>query len=80
MTPETTGGTQEDYDRVMSFLEEDGTFKPFTRTVTLWQDKQLVTQEMETVPVKYVEVTVKAENLSDEAAEDIGQYNTLKHI
>lgn len=80
VTPETTGGTQEDYDRVMSFLEEDGTFKPFARTVTLWQDKQLVTQEMETVPVKYVEVTVKAENLSDEAAEDIGQYNTLKHL
>ena len=80
VTEETTGGTQEDYERVMSFLKDDGTLKPFDRTVTLWQDNALVTQEMETVPVKYVEVTVKAENLSDEAAEDIGQYNVLTHL
>ncbi|MCH1981825.1 DUF4367 domain-containing protein [Ruminococcus sp. OA3] len=80
VTQETTGSTQEDYDRVMSFLDEDGTLKPFTRTVTLWEDNRLVTREMETVLVKYVEVTVKAENLSSEAAEDIGQYNTLRHL
>lgn len=63
--------TTSDYDRVKQFVQEDGTLVPFTRSVSEWNDGELQDIELDTVPVKNVELTLLLENTGEETNEDV---------
>jgi hypothetical protein len=60
-----------DYDRVMEYINDDGTLKPYTRTVEEWENKALVEKEIGTVKMKNVEITIEVKNDSEAHFKDI---------
>jgi len=60
-----------DYDQVMDYIQNDGTLKPYTRTVSEWKDGSLQKRELGTVKMKNVEVTIEVYNPSDRDIQDL---------
>lgn len=65
--------TTVDYEKITSFLGEDGSLPDYNLTASYWdkEAKAVVDREIGTYPVKYVEVTALMENLSDTDAGDV---------
>ncbi|MGI6008402.1 MAG: DUF4367 domain-containing protein [Ruminococcus sp.] len=74
---EYTGGTGKDYDLVRSCILEDGTLKPWHRTVDVWDGDAFVEKDRGEIPVKYLEVTLEVQNIQDEPVKDICTYYRL---
>lgn len=67
-----------DYEQVLEYIQQDGTLKPYTRTVNEWNDGTLEEKAVGTVGVKNVEVTVEVKNGTDRDLEDVNMQPVWK--
>lgn len=69
-----------DQEKVMSFLSEDGTLQPYHRVASVWEDNETKQKDLGTVGMKYLSVTIKMENLSEEDRMDVGFYPRIYQL
>lgn len=63
-----------DPENVLEYIGDDGTLKPYQRTETVWEDGETKTKDLGTVNMKYLAVTLKMTNTTDQKIEDVGMY------
>lgn len=60
-----------DYEEVMKYIEGDGTFAPYIRSVSEWTGSELVDKELATVTVKNVDVVIEVTNATETDYTDV---------